>query len=201
MEKCAEKAKITSPSVGKGFSLNKWKLLMISATIVYTIAFFSPWIWERYSFIIITRELQPEIYPYPPVPREGWFWSFQAIIYTARNDYRVLLLWDYWLNVNGMRYHREFCGWLGILAFQILTIVMALVIIRRKNADKRLGTVVTAFSSIIAPILCIYQRCIQLSYGVDNSQFFIGFWLAVVSTILFCVSYWFVKTQNKILSR
>jgi hypothetical protein len=194
VEKCAKKAKITSPSVGKGFSLKRWKLLMISATIVYTIAFLSPWIWERYRFIIMMPELQPEIYPYPTVPREGWFWSFQAVIYTARNDYKALLLWDYWLNVNGMRYHMELSGWLGIFAFQISTIVMALVVVRRKNADKRLGTAVTAFSSIIAPILCVYQRRIQLSYDVDGCQFSIGFWLAVVSAILFCVSYRFAKT-------
>ena len=41
MEKYAKKAKITLPSK-EIFLLDKWKLLMSFATIVYVIAFFTP---------------------------------------------------------------------------------------------------------------------------------------------------------------
>jgi hypothetical protein len=126
---------------------------------MYVTAFFTLWIWEHYVFI-----LQPEIYPYPPVPHEGWFWSFLVIIRTTRSDYRILLFWDYWFNVNIILYHEGLSGWLGIFIFQILAISMALITIHRKNEDKWLGTVTTAVSSIIAPILCIHQRFLQSSY-------------------------------------
>lgn len=197
MEKYAKKAKITSSSVGEGLSLNKWKLLMISATIVYTIAFFSPWIWERYSFLVIMRELQPEIYPLPRLPREGWFWSFMAVIHTTGNDYEFLPPFDYWFDLNNRFYRREFHGWLWIFIFQILTILAALITIQRKNMDKRLGTSITTVLSVTAPILCIYQRCAQSSYGMATSRFFVGFWLAIISVILFFVSYQLVNKYGR----
>lgn len=193
MEKHAQKAKITLTNTGEGLLLNRWKSLMFFATIIYVIAFFTPWIQEHY-FFIMEPWLQPEIYPYPDVPREAWFWSFLTVIHTARNDYRILLFWDYWFNANSIPYSRWLSGWLGVFIFQILTILMALATIHQKI---RLGTVLTTFSSIIAPILCIYQQLPRLSYDVDGCQFFIGFWLAVISSILFFVSCRFAGRQNK----
>jgi len=189
MEKYAKKVKITSPSVEEGHSLNKWKLLMISATVVYTIAFFSPWIWERYNFVVIMRELQLEIYPLPPVPSEGWFWSFMAVIHTTRNDYELLPPFGYWFDLDNRFSRIEFQGWLWIFVFQILTILAALITIQRKDTDKRLGTSITTALSVTAPILCIYQRCAQSSYGMSMSRFFVGFWLAIISIILFFGSF------------
>jgi len=188
MEKHAKKAKITLPSK-EIFLLDKWKLLMSFATITYVIAFFTPWVWEHYVFNI----MWPEIYPCPGVPREGWFLSFLAIIRTTRNDYKIPLFCDYWFNVNSIPFHGSYSGWIGIFIFQFLTVLMALITVRRKNRDKRLGTVVTAVLSSIAPILCIYQQTLQLSYSVVTSQFFIGFWLALISSILFFVSCKFAK--------
>jgi hypothetical protein len=78
MEKYAKKAKITLPSK-EIFLLDKWKLLMSFATIMYVIAFFTPWVWEHYVFIMLMQfELQPKIYHSPGVPREGWFFVFPS---------------------------------------------------------------------------------------------------------------------------
>jgi hypothetical protein len=191
MEKYAKKAKITLPSK-EGFALNKWKLLIFLATITYTIAFFTPWIREHYFFSIML----PEIYPSPAVPREGWFWSFLAVIRTTRNDYRILLFWDYWFDVSSIPFHGGFSGWIGIFIFEFLTILIALITIHRKNKDKWLGTVITAVLSIMAPILCVYQQPLQLSYSVVTSQFSIGFWLALISSIVFLVSCKFAKNAK-----
>lgn len=192
MEKHAKKAEITLPSK-EIFLLDKWKLLMSFATIIYVIAFFTPWVWEHYVFNIMQFELQPKIYPSPSVPREGWFLSFLAITRTTRNDYTISLFWDYWFDVNSIPFHGSYSGWIGIFIFQFLTVLMALITVHRKNGDKRLGTVVTAVLSIVAPILCVYQQPLQLSYSVVTSQFFIGFWLALISSILFFVSCKFAK--------
>ena len=162
---------------------------MSIATITYVIAFITPWIREYYVFNI----MQPQMYPSPDVPREGWFLSFLAIIRTTRNDYRISLFWDYWFDVNSIPFRGWYSGWIGIFIFQFLTVLMASVTIHRKNRDKRLGTVMTAVLSSIAPILCIYQQPLQLSYSVVSSQFFIGFWLALISSILFFVSCKFAK--------
>jgi hypothetical protein len=188
MEKYAKKTKISLPS-REIFLLDKWKLLMYFATITYVIAFFTPWIWEHYVFNI----MQPQVYPSPRVPREGWFLSFLAIIRTIRDDYRISLFWDYWFDVNSIPFRGWYSGWIGIFIFQFLTVLTALITIHRKNRDKRLGTAMTAVLSIIAPTLCIYQQPLQLSYSVVSSQFFIGFWLALTSSILFFVSCKFAK--------
>jgi hypothetical protein len=188
MEKYAKKTKITLPS-REIFLLEKWKLLMSFATIMYVIAFITPWITEQYVLNI----MHPEMYPSPDVPREGWFLSFLAIIRTTRNDYRISLFWDYWFDVNSIPFHGSYSGWIGIFIFQLLTVLMALITVHRKNRDKRLGTVMTAVLSIMAPILCVYQLPLQLSYSVVTSQFFIGFWLALISSILFFVSCKFAK--------
>ena len=188
MEKYAKKTKIILPSK-EIFLLDKWKLLMSLATIVYVIAFFTPWVWEQYVFNV----MHPEIYPSPGVPREGWFLSFLAIIRTTRNDYRILLFWDYWFDVTSIPFHGSHSGWIGIFTFQFLTILMALITVHRKNRNTRLGTAMTAVFSLIAPILCIYQQPLQLSYSVVTSQFFIGFWLALISSILFFASCKFAK--------
>jgi hypothetical protein len=188
MENYAKKTKITLPSK-EIFLLEKWKLLISFATIMYVIAFITPWIHEHYVLNI----MHPEMYPYPDVPREGWFLSFLAIVHTTRNDYRISLFWDYWFDVNSIPFHGLYSGWIGIFIFQSSTILMALITVHRKNRDKRLGTAMTAILSIIAPILCIYQLPLQLSYSVVTSQFFIGFWLALISSVLFFVSCKFAK--------
>ena len=188
MENYAKKAKITLPSK-KIFLLDKWKLLMSFATIMYVIAFITPWIREHYVFNV----MHPEIYPSPAIPHEGWFSSFLAIIRTTRNGYRISLFWDYWFDVNSIPFHGSYSGWIVIFIFQFLTVLTALITVHRKNSDKRLGTAMTVVLSIMAPILCIYQQPLQLSYSVVTSQFFIGFWLALISSILFFVSCKFAK--------
>jgi len=97
MENYAKKAKITLPSK-KIFLLDKWKLLMSFATIMYVIAFITPWIREHYVFNV----MHPEIYPSPAIQHEGWFSSFLAIIGTTRNGYRISLFRDYWFDVNSI---------------------------------------------------------------------------------------------------
>ena len=190
MEEYAKKAKITLPSKGC-FVLNKWKLLMLLATIMYIIALFAPWIWEHYRLPLMWSKFQ----------HEGWFWSFLAVLRTTRSDYRILIFWDYWFNVTDTVYHRRLSGWLGVFIFQILTIIMALITIHQKNRDKWLSTVITAVLSIIAPILCIHHY-VSINGFYDrhimwgNSRFFIGFWLAAVSSILFFVSCWFAKNAK-----
>jgi hypothetical protein len=190
MEGYAEKAKITLLSIGEGFSMPKWRRLMIFAAITYLTSFFTPWIWQQYSFVII--ELHPEIYPPPSVPREGWFWSFMAVIHTTRNDDNVLLFWNYWFNANEPHYQ----GWLGVFAFQVLTLSMALITILRKTGDKKLGAAATVLLSLVPPILCVYQHSLQLTIYVATYQFFVGFWLSIISSIIFFVSFKFVKTQD-----
>jgi hypothetical protein len=168
MEGYAEKAKITLPSIGKGFSMPKWRKLMIFAAITYLTSFFTPWIWQQYSFITILR---PHIYPPPSVPREGWFWSFMAVIRTTRNDNNALLFWNYWFNTNEPHYQ----GWLGVFASQILTLSIALITLFRKTADKKLGAAATALLSLVPPILCVYQHSLQLTIYVATSQFLLVF--------------------------
>ncbi|MGC8895737.1 MAG: hypothetical protein ACP5LB_03070 [Candidatus Bathyarchaeia archaeon] len=186
MAKYAEKAKITLPSIGKGFAMHKWKKLMIFATIIYLTSFFTPWIWQQYSFITI---MHPDIYPPPSVPREGWFWSFMAVICTTWSGNKVLLFSGYWFNANEPHYQ----GWLGVFTFQILTLSIALITILRKTGDKKLSAAVTALLSIVPPILCFYQHSLQLTYYVVTSQFFVGFWLSIISSIAFFVSSKFVN--------
>jgi hypothetical protein len=190
MERYAEKAKITLPSIGKGFSMHKWKKLMIFAAIAYLTSFFTPWIWQQYSFVII--ELHPGIYPPPSVPREGWFWSFMAVIRTTWNDNKVLLFSGYWFNANEPHYQ----GWLGVFIFQVLTLSMALITILRKTGDKKLGAAATALLSLVPSILCVYQHSLQLTYYVATSQFFVGFWLSIISSIAFFVSFKLVKNAQ-----
>jgi hypothetical protein len=189
MEGYAEKAKITLPSIGKGFSMPKWRKLMIFATITYLTSFFTPWIWQQYSFITILR---PEIYPPPSVPREGWFWSFMAVICTTWSGNKVLLFSGYWFNANKPCYQ----GWLGVFAFQILTLSMALITLFRKTADKKLGAAATLLLSLVPSILCVYQHSLQLAVYVATSQFFVGFWLSIISSIVFFVSFKFVGNQK-----
>ncbi|MDH7477656.1 MAG: hypothetical protein QHH17_04660 [Candidatus Bathyarchaeota archaeon] len=190
MAKYAQKAKITLPSLEKGFSMFKWKKLMVFAIIIYLISFFTPWIWQQYSFIII--ELHPEIYPPPSVPREGWFWSFMSIIRTTLNDNKVLPFWNYWFNMQEPYYQ----GWLGVFIFQVLTLTMAFITVLRKTVDKKLGAAATALLSTISPILCIYQHSLQLTPHVSTSQFFVGFWLSIISSIMSFVSFWLVKEEK-----
>ncbi|MEM3759666.1 MAG: hypothetical protein QXZ02_00980 [Candidatus Bathyarchaeia archaeon] len=189
MAKYAEKAKITLPTTKRGYQLNRWKLLMTFATLIYSTALVTPWIWERYNCITILR---PEIYPPPSVPREGWFWSFMAVICTTWNDNKVLLFSGYWFNANEPHYQ----GWLGVFVFQILTLSMALITILRKKGDKKLGAAATALLSVVPPILCFYQHSLQLTYYIVTSQFFVGFWLSIISSIAFFVSFKFVKNTK-----
>ncbi|MGB9756465.1 MAG: hypothetical protein ACPLVJ_01620 [Candidatus Bathyarchaeales archaeon] len=189
MAKYAEKAKITFPSIRKGFAMHKWKKLMIFATIIYLTSLFTPWIWMQYSFIII---MHPEIYPPPSVPREGWFWSFMAVIHTTRGGDKVLLFWNYWFNSQEPYYQ----GWLGVFIFKILTLTIAFITILQKSGNKKLATATTALLSVQPPILCVYQHSLQLTYYVGTSQFFVGFWLSIISSILFFVSFWLVKEEK-----
>ncbi|MEM3700904.1 MAG: hypothetical protein QXL57_08605 [Candidatus Bathyarchaeia archaeon] len=170
--------------------MGKWKKLMIFATIIYLISFFTPWIWQQYSFLII--EHRPEIYPPPSVPREGWFWSFMAVIRTTRNENKVLPFWDYWFN----RQEPYYQGWLGVFIFQVLTLSMAFIALLRKGGDKKVGVAATALLSILSPILCVYQHSLQLTYYVCTSQFFVGFWLSIISSIMFFVSFGLVKEKR-----
>lgn len=193
MERYAQKAKITLPSIEKGFSMHKWKKLMIFATVTYLTSSLTPWIWQQYSFITILR---PHIYPPPSVLREGWFWSFMAVIHTTLNDNKVLLLWNYWFNMQEPYYQ----GWLGVFTFQILTLSMALITILRRNGDKKLGAAVTVLLSLVPPILCVYQHSLQLTIYVAASQFFVGFWLSIISSAIFFVSFRLVGNQKIVVN-
>jgi magnesium-transporting ATPase (P-type) len=191
MEKYAEKAKITFPSLGKGFPMHKWKKLMIFATIIYLISFFTPWIWMQYYFIIIELQLHPEIYP-PSFPREGWFWSFMAVIRTTWNEGKVLVFHSYWFN----RQEPYYQGWFGVFIFQILTLTMALITILRKTGDKKLSAAATALLSALPPILCVYQHSLQSTPHVGTSQFFVGFWLSLISSLMFFVSFGLLREKQ-----
>jgi len=169
---------------------------MVFATSIYVIAFFFPWIWEQYGWIITFPRFQPEIYPSPSIPCEGWFWPFLVVIRTTRNDNTILLFSDYWFNAYGIHHQKGFSGWLGVFIFQVLTILMAVITILRKNVNKKLSIATTAVLSIISPIFCIYQRFSQSTYFVDSSQFFVGFWLAIISSTLFFVSLRFAKNTK-----
>jgi hypothetical protein len=73
---------------------------------------------------------------------------------------------------------------------------MALITILRKTGDKKLGAAATALLSIVPPILCVYKHSSQLTIYVATSQFFVDFWLSIISSIAFFVSFKFVKTQD-----
>ena len=185
MEKHLKKAKITLPKIEKKTLSNKWKLLMLSATIIDIAAFFSPLLWQQYIFIFVMHE--PQIYPYPNVPREGWFWSFMAIIHMANGDYKFSVFWNYWFNADG--FHFGGTGWLFIFIFQVSTIITALLTFFGKIRSKRLGNLLMAILSTAVLTLCLHQMSVQQSYFWSNSQLSIGFWLTIASTLLSSISF------------
>lgn len=178
METYAQKTKITFPSLRKSFSSPKWKKLMILAKIIHLISIFTPWI-RRSLFIL---RFNPEIYSRTCFPIEEWFWSFMAV-YPTCNGNNVLLLWNYWFNTQEPYYQ----GWLGVFIFQILTLTVAVATAVRKSGNKKRSVAATVLLSILPPILCFYQY-LQLPYYADTAQFSVGFWLSIISPIMFFVS-------------
>jgi len=182
MEKHLKKAKITLPKIEKKTLSNKWRLLMLSATIIDIAAFFSPLLWQQYTFILL-----PQIYPYPNVPRESWFWSFMAIFHMANGGYKFSVFWNYWFDADG--FHFGGTGWLFIFVFQVSTIVTALLTFFDKIRSKRLGNLLMAILSTAVLTLCLHQMFVQQSYFWSNSQLSIGFWLNIASTLLSSISF------------
>jgi hypothetical protein len=185
MEKCVEKAKITLPRLGRNSASGKWKLLVTIATVAQVMALFTPWLWQKYSFIIEYTHSNYQIVPIGSLPKEAWFWPFMIAVRTTTGEWKVLLLGNYWFNSN-------IAGsvWLFLCMLQILTIAAAYFIVRKGGSNKRIASVVLSFMSSGAPILCIHQIATLSFFGYAQSGLFVGFWLAVSSSFLFIASVW-----------
>jgi hypothetical protein len=183
MEECAEKAKITPPKLGRNFAFGKWKLLVTIALMAQLMAFFSPWLWQKYAFLIDYIRPDYPIVPIDSLPREAWFWPFMTIVKTIRGEWKILLFTNYWSNSNMMG-----SRWFLLSMFQIFTIVAALFILRKGGSKKRIASVTLFLLSLGAPILCISQAVTQTFPGYTQSEFFVGFWLAVFLSLLFIIS-------------
>ncbi len=158
---------------------------MTSAVALYIAAIFLPWLSEYYVAPIRLLWL----YPPPSVPQEGLFWSFQALIsYYGRYGFTDRLLFcDYWFGRSGL-----YLVWFGVSVFQVLTVVLALIgMLKEKEKRRKLHVIVTPAVSVMAPILCVYQRFKQMetSLYIDFIEFAVGFWVAIVSVILFFTSF------------
>ena len=166
------------------------------ALCLYAAAVFLPWLSEKYNFVII-MEYSPMIYPPPPVPREGLFWSFQAVIYTYR-DYHSRLFFEYWYGDSKL-----YSAWLGVFAFQGLTIILGFASLFKEKIKRMSIPIVTTVISFIAPILCIYQRSKQMerTWLVYKTSFSVGFWLATVSAVLFFISLLFSSWIRRTVSK
>jgi general stress protein CsbA len=169
-----------------------WKVIRGTLTVLglafYISAIFLPWLSERYHALV--SPLQPEIFPPPPIPEEGLFWSFQALI-SYHGRYRFsdrLLFCNYWFGREGL-----YLGWFGVFFFQVLTAILVFIsIFKEKMKGRKLYVIATAVVSMTAPILCVCQRSKQIerSWLVDATEFSLGFWLAIASAILFFISFW-----------
>lgn len=160
------------------------RFLIGFALCLYTAAVFLPWLSEKYSFLVIMQS-SPMIYPPPPVPTEGLFWSFQTVVYT-HGGYGTLQLsfFDFWLADSKL-----YSTWLWVLVFQGLTIILGFVSFFKEKTKRKSIQIATAAISFIAPILCIYQRSKQMErIWIYATNFSIGFWLATVSAVLFSIS-------------
>jgi hypothetical protein len=106
-----------------------------------------------------------------------------TIIKTTTGEWKVLLFTNYWFNSNITG-----SEWLFLSIFQILTIVASLFILRKGGSKKRIASVTLSLMSLGAPILCISQTAIQRFLWYTQSELFVGFWLAVSSSLLFIIS-------------
>lgn len=184
-----KKNKIMLPKLAIHKSVNKWKLFVVAATFVQVIAFCLPWLSRRYLYFF--WEPFP-IISEPTAPKELWLWSFMAVVNTVVGESKVLIFGDYWFN-NRM----ENVNWLFLLMFQVFTIAVGLIAVKRSVSKKWAYSILLSLLSLGAPILCVYQRNAQLNFFYIKSEFFLGFWIALVSSVLYIVSVWLGKNKTK----
>lgn len=161
-------------------------VLTTFALCLYAAAVFLPWLSVKYHVLVIMRS-SPMIYPLPPVPREGLFWSFQTVIYTYSGYIsRRLFFFDYWFDDSNL-----YSAWIGVFAFQSLTIIFGFASLFKGKIKRIPIPIATTVISFIPPILCVYQRSKQMeitSLVYETTSFSVGFWLATISAVLFFIS-------------
>ena len=195
MEKYAKKAKITVPTLKVKDLFSKRKILITLAIITQFIAFLTPWLWQKHIFAIIRRPNQT--YPLPSSPEEAWAWSFMTVIKTTWNEWQVLLFWDYWFCSNmPLRYSLSPGFSLLIFIFQSLTILSVSLTIKKGGFSSRLKILAPFLLSIGALFFCILGIRAQSLGSYLQSQPFIGFWFALLSSLLFMLSFIFYKKDT-----
>jgi len=190
MEKYAKKAKITVPALKVKGSFNKRKTFITLAIMAQFIAFLTPWLWQKYVLAITQRSHR--IYK-----EEAWLWSFMAIVKPFWNGWQVWLFCDYWFNLDmifNLSFSPKFS--LFIFVFQILTIISIFLIIKKGGFNNRLKILAPLLLSISTSFFCILRFHEQSLNISSQIQPYIGFWSALLSSLLFVLSFIFYKREN-----
>ena len=198
MEKYAKKAKITVPTLKVKRSFDKRQALITLAIITQLIAFLTPWLWQKLAFAVIMHpELRYRIYPPPSIPEEAWVWSFMAVIKTAWNEWQVLLFLDYWF-CSDMLLRNSLSPGISLLifVFQSLTMISIFLTIKKGGFSSRLKILAPLLLSIGVLFFCILGIRAPSLGSYLQSQPFIGFWFALLSSLLFMLSFIFYKRDT-----
>lgn len=165
------------------------KVLIILATLMYLYSTFEPWLLEQWA---------------SPIPEqtyaEALYWSYRVIIriHGSWARHYDLSLFEFW-KMYGLSYH---VGWIGVFFFQVLTIAFGCTSIFLKANTRRGAKIVvgavTLLSSILAPVLCTFQRFHYLRLHPCGADFQSGFWIATLAFFIFLGT---IVVQRRIQSR
>ncbi len=156
---------------------------------LYVISVFLPWFIEH---------SQSPLAIFPPFRTVSRFWSFQVVMDNFQGNKLlnslVLRFQEYWfVSPLYASPERVFQGWLFVFVFQILGVIAgATSVVKEKVRGKPLPLICAITCSILTLVVCFFQLVRQSAPGRGHAwtsiSFDIGFFLALISVILWLVS-------------
>lgn len=171
---------------------------MVVSLSLFAISVSQPWLIERGRSPLAI---------FPPLYSVSRFWSFQVVIDLLQGNKLlnsiVLRFQEYWFA--SPRYvfpSGLFHTWLFVFVFQMLAVVTgATSIVKEKVKGKLLPLICTVIFATLSLILCYFQLLRQSAPGRGFSSlsisFDIGFFLALISAILWTVPLWIDKLMKR----
>lgn len=175
-----------------------FKVLLVISLALSVISILLPWLWEKGRSPLAI---------YPPITSSSRFWSYQAVVNvfsgTHLTNSFVLRFQEYWIPSTLHAYPLNiYLGWFFVFVFQIIGIVAgATSTVKETVKGKPLPLILTITCSILSLILCCFQLFKQSAPGRGlvglSVNFDIGFFIALISTVLWTVPLWIDKLMKR----
>jgi hypothetical protein len=175
-----------------------YKNLLVFSLALFVVSIFRPWLLEH--------GWSPFI---PSMRKVSQFWSYQVVISrfhgASLKNSLVLMFQEFWF-FREFGYPEVFQGWILVFLFQILAVTAgAISTVKEKVKGKPLPLICTIACVTLSLLLCYFQFLKQSTlrggYAYTSIYFDMGFFLALISGILWTVPLWIYKMmQRKIVS-